>query len=1064
MKMLLLWSLACIGRGLEVGLIGNCGEQPCVAALVSSTIHLDIKGATATAKLQQVFRGSQMTNGESRRESKMKDTYFLFPIHAGMVVTGLTAEIDGRFLEAKVMERREAQKSYEKAKETRCPAALAHHGPSEDDTGDLYRISLGNIPTQKLTMVNFSFVQELDLQDSDMKNQGFLRLLLPALVGAPSRYSSDLEGVAKEKLLQAATHQAPSIQLHIAIEPPAIVASPSHSLLSTQELSHANQTLKFVDMRLWEDISKDFVLHIHFSHQDTNLFQPRAVLEKHPKLKTWVAVAELVPRFSWDLLTNVEISILVDRSGSMQGKMHFARQALEHFIRSCPYQAFVNVLGFGSNFQKLFNSPVQLKEKSFQIALEHAKTLEANLGGTELGTPLEHILKHELKEGVYRRVLVLTDGEVWDTHRIISIAKHCEENCEIHTLGLGSGVSTALLQRLATNGHGTAHFLADGEEEALQETVVHMLSAALQSPVTDLQVHWPSSPRLLSHRAIKEVDDAIVHQEAEGLFQSGNIRRPSEILEENSAEDQERRTEKLRAENVQQFSAQGGFLRPVQVGTSLQKPRSGKRWSAYAFLGFMNDSQLPDEISMTGKMNGHDFDLKLPVIRSNGSTLHALAAWHLSEILSTKGPWPELEDAHGFSWEDAHWQIVALGVTYGIATSKTSWLALAPEKHQAERKSDQPAQAIDLQSVGSSISLRSFSRLGASISVLDFVHLGSSLSVRSFCRLGSSISVYGCARLGSTFSVLDFGDMSSGLSLRSFSQLAAEQTTTLYSSTISSVSLQPFMKRGAQVSLPSFSQLGSTPFPDDIHQIASSLSMPSNELIFLSTKVSEHIDVPIALLKMERRSFDQPYSCSNVALGMNVTPIDHVLKTTRGLGYSFPEHFGFLDLSNATDLNPLDIRISQNCTLQSTQLRMRLNVSKLRNRLNTWEDDLEMIKELNPENIEMDVKKWGCPPLSRQVEMALLDSQRADGAFHWPKKFFQHLHSPIGQDMDSVQSEFLSTALAIAALRRCFGPTSALVERKAIAWLGRSLELPEIELWISFANAVVLQRFMYTEA
>ena len=29
-------------------------------------------------------------------------------------------------------------------------------------------------------------------------------------------------------------------------------------------------------------------------------------------------------------------------------------------------------------------------------------------------------------------------------------------------MGLGSGVSTALLQRLATNGHGTAHFLADG--------------------------------------------------------------------------------------------------------------------------------------------------------------------------------------------------------------------------------------------------------------------------------------------------------------------------------------------------------------------------------------------------------------------------------------------------------------------------------------------------------------------------------------------------------------------------------------------------------------------------
>ena len=45
-------------------------------------------------------------------------------------------------------------------------------------------------------------VDKLACQDSDMKNQGFLRLLLPALVGAPSRYSSNLEGAAKEKLLQ----------------------------------------------------------------------------------------------------------------------------------------------------------------------------------------------------------------------------------------------------------------------------------------------------------------------------------------------------------------------------------------------------------------------------------------------------------------------------------------------------------------------------------------------------------------------------------------------------------------------------------------------------------------------------------------------------------------------------------------------------------------------------------------------------------------------------------------------------------------------------------------------
>ena len=35
----------------------------------------------------------------------MKDTYFVFPIHAGTIVTGFTAEINGRFLQGKVMER-----------------------------------------------------------------------------------------------------------------------------------------------------------------------------------------------------------------------------------------------------------------------------------------------------------------------------------------------------------------------------------------------------------------------------------------------------------------------------------------------------------------------------------------------------------------------------------------------------------------------------------------------------------------------------------------------------------------------------------------------------------------------------------------------------------------------------------------------------------------------------------------------------------------------------------------------------------------------------------------------
>lgn len=1044
-----LWSFAALAfvgsHALEVGLVGTCGQHPCVAAVESARVGVEIKGAIATTKLQQVFRGVPNSKGES----KMKDTYFVFPIHAGTIVTGFTADINGRFLQGKVMERREAQQAYQTAiKESRCPAALAQHGFSQAENGmDLYRISLGNLPTRQPALVNFSFVQELPLQDSDMKNQGFLRLLLPAFVGAPSRYSP--EDDPSEKLLQAATQQTPCVKLAITIEPSATVSSPSHGELLSIEGGNAaaevSKTVAQVEMRKWQDISKDFVLHVHFSPQDTSLFRPRAVLEQHPKLKTWVAVAELVPRFSWDLLTSVEISILVDRSGSMQGKERFARQALEHFVRSCPLQAFVDIIGFGNSYEKLFPSPVQLGGEHFHAALAHARTLEANLGGTELARPLEYVLSRELKDGFHRRVLVLTDGEVWNTDHVISVAERCGPGCELHTLGLGSGASTALLLRLARKGHGTAQFLADGEEEALQETVANVLSAALQPPVTELQVHWPSTESSQLQGAMEETDaEATIHSDnSDGIFQEAAVLSPSEILGQSSSEEKEKQKEEIRMKNVRRFSEQGGFQRFVQVG-QLPRVRSGQRWSAYAFLGLMNDSHLPDEINMTGKMNGREFDLKLPVIRSNGSTLHALAAWHMSETLSAEGSWPELADGHGMGWEDSDWQIAALGITYEISTSKTSWIALdsAAKLYAAEITSTPslaPSTQIlsDVHSFGSGLSMRSFCRLGATLSVLDFASLGSSLSLRSFARLDSTV---GMARLGSTRSVLDISSM----------LFAASNLD----------------------SAPTFARLGASQSIDvglDVGQVAGLPSLPSSsvssEVMYISLKISKNISVPVAMIQMANQSTETP-SCYLAMLRKNVTPMGAVLNniTGVGVGCSFPESFGLVDLASATNVADAleSIHVMPNCTLHlgpsQPHIRLKhLNVSQL-SHLGSLDQTLQLELPELPKLLEMDVRKWGCPQMNRETYYDLLDSQRADGSFDWPVKFLQRLGH---QSQEPVPSTLLPTALAMAALRRCFPKWGALVEQKAFAWLRTISKPEEIDLWVSFANAVVLQRFMW---
>lgn len=188
--------------------------------------------------------------------------------------------------------------------------------------------------------------------------------------------------------------------------------------------------------------------------------------------------------------------------------------------------------------------------------------------------------------------------------------------------------------------------------------------------------------------------------------------------------------------------------------------------------------------------------------------------------------------------------------------------------------------------------------------------------------------------------------------------------------------------------------------------------------------------------------------------------MDAVLKniTGVGVGCSFPGRLGLVELAPATDAADVleSIRVMPNCTLQlgASQPHIRLGDLKVSQLGPVDQTQLEPKLKL----LEMDVRKWGCPQMNRETYYDLLDSQRADGSFDWPVKFIQRLGH---QSQEPVSSAILPTAFAMAVLRRCFPKWGALVEQKAFAWLGTISTSEEIDLWVSFANAVVLQRFMW---
>jgi len=132
---------------------------------------------------------------------------------------------------------------------------------------------------------------------------------------------------------------------------------------------------------------------------------------------------------------------------------------------------------------------------------------------------------------------------------------------------------------------------------------------------------------------------------------------------------------------------------------------------------------------------------------------------------------------------------------------------------------------MEFSQLGSSISLRSFSRLGSQVSVLQNIQLGASVSLRSIASLGSTFSVIGMTRVGSSLSLVDMVAVGSSLSLRSFFRCGESIAIAKIAHIGSSISIRQFGRLGSTFSVLGLSRFGSALSLVDFSNVGSSLSV-----------------------------------------------------------------------------------------------------------------------------------------------------------------------------------------------------------------------------------------------
>ncbi|KAL3678825.1 hypothetical protein R1sor_021781 [Riccia sorocarpa] len=640
--------------------------------LISLSANATICQNSSRLTLKQTFSNSS--------KEAISEAAYSFPIYEAAAIVDFTCKIGDRIIRGVVREKNQASKIYETAKEEGQQAALMVY-----NTPDVWSTKISNIPALGKVEVEITVISELK---HDAQVDG-IRFTLPTKV-AP-RY-----GQEPENLPPGISADSQGIDITCAVTtayPITSLQSPSHPIavgmgkhnttgaLSKEEfdLCKGYVTLSQRDTAL----DKDFVLLI----VSEGAGEPHAILETHPTIPNSRAVlVSLVPKFNLPRI-KPEIIFIVDRSGSMMPQILQLKNALTVFLKSLPVGVKFNICSFGSNYKFLWLKSKPYDQDNLNTALQHVETFDADFGGTEMFPPIEAAFKNRFQD-LETEILVLTDGEIWNTEPLFKlIQEQCESRAvRLFSLGIGDGVSHALVEGLARAGRGYAQIV--GNQDKLDVKVVQMLKAALGAHVKGYSLVFPDVSAPVSGESVEQTDDGgfeFVEPE-EGL----KVEKIDPDVDEKQEEKKIISLYDPTADTRPKISSEERFshLSPFQPPSTIQTPYeipplyTFSRTNVYTLLS--GSGLNPRAIFLRGTTtSGLDLELEIQIKHvGEGTTVHQLAARKLLKELEEGGsylhsgkfgPSPK-EEGKFMDWTER--EAVRVGTTYGVAGKWTSFVAV----------------------------------------------------------------------------------------------------------------------------------------------------------------------------------------------------------------------------------------------------------------------------------------------------------------------------------------------------------------------------------------------------
>lgn len=444
---------------------GRCPEvtlRPCLAvnAIVrtSSTVRVEMVNRVLHYEVNETFLNTGGGLGEAD---------YLFPLPAGSAFEDLKLSINGELVAGETMNAADARRIYEDIVRRQRDPALVEWMGSGLLRARIFPINPGE---EKRVVVRF---QSIARREGDALRIDYVRGTDPATPhgAAPERNlvrpADDVE-TANEFTLTYDDRREFGTPY-----------SPTHRL-SVRDRGGRRQARAIGD-------SREVTILLPLRRSSATAV---SVLTHRPDDEPGFALITITPPSGTGRHTPRDVVFVIDVSGSMRGeKLGQAKAAGRALLASLGRDDRFRVIDFSTDVNAFRDGFVAATPENVRAANRYLEALVAD-GSTNISGALEAALEAQFDRERLPLVVLLTDGEPTVGERnpeaIAALAARHRGEARLFTVGVSADVNSQLIERLAVEGRGTAHFVRAGEDI---ERPVALLASRLTDPLlTDVRV------------------------------------------------------------------------------------------------------------------------------------------------------------------------------------------------------------------------------------------------------------------------------------------------------------------------------------------------------------------------------------------------------------------------------------------------------------------------------------------------------------------------------------------------------------------------------------------------